>query len=177
VAYGGPALSVSCGSTATGSHTSFSLTSGSWCLNKVSASGAVTIAKGVNVFITGSTIGGKVSANGGGILGVCGSKVGEIAASNATGFVVIGDPGDDKCAGNTVTNALTLTSNTGGLEVSHNTSIGSIVLNSNSGAGPFADDTGPEVEANKVTGSMSCTGAKPSTDGQPNTVGGSNTCV
>jgi hypothetical protein len=93
--------------------------------------------------------------------------------SGATGFVVVGDPGDDGCAANVLRSTLTLTDNTAGVEVGHNSRIGSVTLKGNAGS-VWADDASPEVEANTIVGSLSCSGNTPAAinDGQPNTVSG-----
>jgi hypothetical protein len=69
---------------------------------------------------------------------------------------------------------VSLRSNTGGVELSHNDRIGSAVtVSGNSGAGPFIDDgLGQEVEANTIWSTLSCSGNSPAArnDGQPNTV-------
>jgi len=121
-----------------------------------------------------------VTSTGGGIFALCSSKVtGDVSVSKATGFVVVGDPGDDACGGNTLGHNLTLSSNTSGVEVSHNPSIGgNLSVTGTKGIGPFGDDTRAEIEANTVKGSASCSSNTPAStnDGQSNTVTGTNTC-
>lgn len=144
-----------------------------WCVTGATVNGLISIRNGANVVIAGSTVQGRISATGGGMLSICGSHVQTISVSGATGFVLIGDPGDDACGANAVAGGVTLTSNRAGLEVSKNNSIGGTVeLSSNSGVGPFPDDTRPEIEGNIITGSLLCSGDTPpaTNDGQPNTV-------
>ena len=132
-------------------------------------------APGTTLVISGSTVRGSVIANRGGAFSLCGSTVSsKVTVSRAAGFVLVGDPGDDGCAGNSISGSVTLTSNTGGVEVSNNPLIGGrLKLSHNSGGGPF-DDAAPEVEANVIHGGISCTGntPAPTNDGQPNTVSG-----
>jgi hypothetical protein len=123
-----------------------------------------------------------VTGSGGGAFSLCGSSVGgNVGISGASGFVLIGDPGDDKCASNTVGGSVSLTSNNAGVEVSQNTRIsGNVTLNNNTGGGPFPEDTRPEVEANIIGGTLSCSGntPAPTNDGQPNSrAGASGQCV
>lgn len=169
--------SVRCDYNLTGSQTTLTLSGAqTWCLTGATVAGSVIIRNGANVVVAGSTVQGAISASGGGLLSVCGSHVQSISVSSATGFVLIGDPGDDACGANTVTNGVSLLLNRAGLEVSSNTSIGgSVVLSSNSGVGPFPDDTRPEIEGNTIAGSLTCSSDTPpaSNDGHPNTVSGS----
>jgi hypothetical protein len=108
---------------------------------------------------------------------LCGSTVGgAVGISGASGFVLVGDPGDDLCAPDSIGGILSLTSNTAGVEVSSSRIGGNVVLNNNSGRGRFAEDSRPEVEANTIGGRLSCAGntPAPTNDGQPNTKGGSS---
>jgi uncharacterized repeat protein (TIGR01451 family) len=154
------------------------LNGGSWCVNNAAIGGALIIRPGTTAVITNSTIGGLISATDPGAVTLCGSKVsGEVGISGATGFVLIGDPGDDGCAGNSIGGAVRLSSNHAGVEVGHNPRIGgSVTLTNNSGAGAFPDDVIPEVEANAIAGSLNCSGNSGVTnDGQPNSVVGART--
>jgi hypothetical protein len=96
--------------------------------------------------------------------------------SGSTGFVLLGDPGDDGCAGNTFRATMTLSSNQGGLELGHN-QIGNTTVTGTTGTGPFRDDVGAEIEANTIGGNLKCSGNTPAAtnDGQPNTVTGNRT--
>jgi hypothetical protein len=91
---------------------------------------------------------------------------------------VIGDGGDDGapgCAANTINGNVTLTSGTHGFEIAANTVTGNLSFTSNTGNGPTVEDTNPEVEGNKITGTLTCaTSNNPAlTDGgQKNTVTG-----
>ena len=49
-----------------------------------------------------------------------------------------------------------MTSNKGGFEIAANPITGNVSLTSNTGAGPTSEDAVPEVEGNKITGSLSC---------------------
>ena len=96
--------------------------------------------------------------------------------STSTGFVLIGDPGDDACAVNTLKSGLTLTNNTGGFEAVGNSIAGTVSATGNSGHGPFAEDNGVELEGNTIHGGLSCSGNSAVTnDGNTNTVTGAKT--
>jgi len=173
------ATTVGCDVVLTGSQSSLQLSGArTWCLNGVTMTGSITVVQGANVVIAGSTIKGGISATSGGSLAVCGSTVQSVAVSNATGFVLVGDPGDDACGANTIKGGVTLSSDHGGLEISSNTSIGgSVVLHSNSGGGPFPVNSRPAVAGNKISGSLSCSGDTPTAtnNGIPNIVSGPRT--
>jgi hypothetical protein len=102
---------------------------------------------------------------------------GSVSVSNATGFVVIGDPGDDGCAGNVVSGAITLTHNQGDVEVQVNRIGGTLGVTDTSGTGPFPDDTQAEIVNNIVSGALSCSGnvPPPTNRSQPNLVSGAKT--
>jgi hypothetical protein len=69
---------------------------------------------------------------------------------------------------------VTLQSDSGGVEVGHNVVYSSVTLANNSGTGALPEDIRPEVEANTIFSSLSCSGDVPTAtnDGQPNTVYG-----
>ena len=137
--------------------------------------GSLVIRPGTTVVIVNSTIGGSLSASDAGAFALCGSTVnGDVSVTGATGFVLIGDPLDDGCAGNSIGGNVRLSSNRAGVEMSSNPRIGgSVSFLNNSGAGPFPGDSSPEIAANIIAGSLSCSGNSAVTnDGRPNTVGG-----
>jgi hypothetical protein len=75
----------------------------------------------------------------------------------------LGDPGDDLCAGNSLNGTVTLSSNHGGLELSHNRIGNNTSVTGTTGTGPFAptDDNQAEIEANTITGNLACSGNSP----------------
>jgi hypothetical protein len=151
------------------------LSGGTWLVDSATVRGSITVQSGARVVITRSTI-GSLTASSPGAITLCGSTVsGGITISGASGFVMIGDPVDDGCPGNSISAGVTLGSNHAGVEVSHNSRIGgSLGLTQNAGAGPLPADVGPEVEANTVMGSVNCFGNSPgvTNNGEPNTVSG-----
>jgi hypothetical protein len=149
--------------------------SGNWCVQNTRVDGVIKIANGANVLIENVTVSGGISARNGGVFALCGSSVkGVSAVSEANGFVLIGDPGDDRCEGNTLRGWVVLNSNRGGLEVSHNTFQGELRVSATSGDGAahggFPEDHGSEISANTVRGLLACfeNAPPPSNDGQPN---------
>jgi hypothetical protein len=154
----------------------YTFSGGTWLLSSASVTGALSIAGGTSVAIVNSRIGSSLTATNPGSVFLCSSSIGSsVNVTGASGFVLIGDPGDDACGGNTIGSSLVLQNDSGGVEVSHNPRISSSVsLLGDSGGGPFAEDTRPEVEANTINSSLSCSGDTPTAtnDGQPNTVYG-----
>jgi hypothetical protein len=122
--------------------------------------GGVTVKSGGSLFLNGATINGGVISTGATALRFCGSTInGGVTANGTTGFVMIGDDGDDgtpACAGNTINGGATLITNKGGFEIGGNTINGTVTLTGNTGNGPTTEDASPEVEGNKITGSLSC---------------------
>ncbi|MBV8979900.1 MAG: Ig-like domain repeat protein [Acidimicrobiia bacterium] len=159
----------------TGSVANRTLTGGSWLISGANVTGSITIGAGASVAIVNSTFAHNITANKGGAFSLCGTTVrGAVSVSGATGFVVIGDPGDDGCAANTLMANLTLQQNTAGVEVSNNTRItGPVSLTGNAG-GTGPDDASPEVEGNTITKALGCKNNKPAVtnDAQPNLVSG-----
>ncbi|MDP9073432.1 MAG: Ig-like domain-containing protein, partial [Actinomycetota bacterium] len=129
--------------------------------------GALTVASGTSVLVANATIGGAVivqpggsvdienstvaslSAVGPGALRVCGSTVnGSVSVTQALGFVLIGDPGDDGCAANTIGGTVVVQDNHHGVEVIGNHVPAPVVAGANSGAGAFPEDTKPDISGN-----------------------------
>jgi uncharacterized repeat protein (TIGR01451 family) len=167
---------VTCDHVINGSTGSVTASGGSWCLT--GNLGTVTVSQGTTAVITNATLSGSIIANNTAGLSLCNSTVGGVTVSGATGFVEIGDPADDLCGGNTINGGVTLSHDAAGVEVSHNNRIGgSVVFNGNAGGGPFPDDTSPELEANVISGSLSCSAnsVSPRNDGQPNHTAGAET--
>jgi len=110
--------------------------------------GAIIVRRGGSLDVENSTFAALV-ADGSAALRVCASIAkGSVNVSNATGFVLIGDSGDDGCAPNTIGGSLHMENNAHGLEAIGNHVRGGVVDTGNSGAGPFPEDSGPEVSGN-----------------------------
>jgi hypothetical protein len=171
---------VACVNTLTGNFpSSLNLSGGSWCLNNANVGSAVIVSPGTLVIIINSTLRSDLNANGSNNLAVCNTTVrGSLNVTDAAGFVLIGDPGDDLCPGNALFSSVRLDSNHAGVELGANSRImGSVMVRGNSGVGPFPDDSRPEIEANNIFGALVCSGNTPTAtnDGQPNTVRGGRT--
>jgi VCBS repeat-containing protein len=156
----------------TGTNGSLTLTGpGNWCVHDATFNGGLTIGGGANVHIVNTTIGGRLVADQGGALEVCGSHMGSSnKITNATGFVVLGDPSEG-CAGNTFAGAVTVSGGTGGVEIAGSTFSGPLTVDGNTGNGAdhggAADDLGTQIEGNSFSGAVEC-----SSNGSPPTDSG-----
>jgi uncharacterized repeat protein (TIGR01451 family) len=141
-------VTVTCTTTITGANAGPLIVGpGSTCVIGGTISGSVVVPSGSALDLEGVTVMGSISSNGATYFRMCATTSNAVTVLNSTGFVLIGDPGDDGCAVNTVT-TLTLLDNTAGLEAIGNHVAGAITVNGNSGTGPFPEDTAPEVEGN-----------------------------
>ena len=154
----------------------YAVTSGQSICISGKVSGGVTVKPGGALFLNGATVSGGISSNGATAIRFCGSTIsGNVTVSATTGFLMIGDGGDDgtpACADNTITGTVTISNNTGGIELGGDTINGTLNVSGNTGG----DD--PEIEGNHISGSLSCaTSNNPALDdgGQRNTVVGSRT--
>jgi hypothetical protein len=150
------------------------LTAGSWFLDGAVVTSDVRVQRGAAVAIRNSRLGGSLTASGAAAMAVCGSDVAGTATVSATsGFVLLGDPGDDDCAGNVFRGAAVVKGNRGGVEIGANSFRGGLTVSANTGNGPLPEDRGTEIEANQVSGKLACSSNSPppTNDGQPNTAG------
>jgi len=126
---------------------------GGWCVSGATVNGSINIGKGVSALIMNSHVGGTIAGKTAAAIAICGTTTGgAVNISYARGFVLIGDPGDDGCAPNTIGGSVNLMRNRGGVEMAQNTVFGSLTARSNRGTGPFLEDTAPEFENNAVSG-------------------------
>ncbi|HEV3351388.1 MAG TPA: hypothetical protein VG076_00620 [Acidimicrobiales bacterium] len=140
-----------------------------------SVPGSFTPPAGTAVDIENATIGGSVNLSGSSFVRICNSTInGNLNVSGSSGFVLIGDGGDEGgfCHGNHVSGTVYLANNGHGVELGGTSTGGNVILSSNSGGS--GEDATPEVEANHVGGSLSCFGNSPApiNDSRPNTVSG-----
>ena len=136
----------------------------STCVSGTTVNGNVIVQPGGSLSFSGSTLNGSISSNGATTVRLCGNTLPNVTVANSTGFVLIGDGGDDGaagCAGNKIFGSITLTNNHAGAEIGGNTQFGNITLNGTTGVGPSNEDAAPEVEANNVQGTLGCTGNSP----------------
>jgi hypothetical protein len=170
--------SVRCTTTITGKHGKLVVSAGATCVDNATIHGGITVLPGGALSVTNSTVDGGITSTGATALTVCQSRINgasDVAAS--TGFVLIGDAGDDGppgCAGNTLNGLLTLTGNMGLVELGHNRINGGARLINTSGSAPTVEDMTSEIESNMISGTLSCSGNSPApvNDGRPNTVTG-----
>ena len=160
-----------CTTTITGKHTgALTVGSGVTCITGATITGAVSIPAGATVAISGSTLSGALSSSRAAALSICSTSIaGSVSVSGSTGFLLIGDNGNDGspgCGADTIGGALALSGNTGGVQVGGTTVQGPASLTGNAG--------GTQVEANHIGGALACSGntPPPSDNGQPNKVSG-----
>ena len=140
--------------------------------------GGVTVQPNSSLYLNGATVNGGITANHANALLICGSTVnGGINAAGSTGFVMLGDGGDDgtpACAGNSVSGGVSVTGGSGSFEAGGNAISGGATFSSNTGTGPYSQDATPEIEGNTIKGGLSCASNSPapSNGGQPNSVSG-----
>jgi hypothetical protein len=145
-------------------------------LSGVTITGPVTVKSGGALIVSHSKVNGPVTAVGAQGVRICASTInGSLKISGTTGFVIIGDAGDDPlygCGHNVLSGPVSLNGNLGGLELGGNTISGSVSVASTTGTGPDPEDLAPEIEGNSITGSLSCSANSPAPtdDGQHNGV-------
>lgn len=166
---------VTCTRTITGT-TSAVYTSGeSTCIIGATVNGNVNDAADGALFISNSTVNGSVLSSAGTLFGMCGTTVtASTSVYGASGYVIIGDPGDDGCTGNQINGSVLLSNNHSGVEVIANHVGGSVQVQGTAGTGPFPEDTRTEIEGNTIGSFLACTAntPAPTNDGHPNTVTG-----
>jgi hypothetical protein len=138
-----------------------------------SVSGAVTLSNDAQgLQLDGDTVSGAVAITDPAAVTLCGNAVsGALSVEGATGVVTVGDP--PVCSGNRVSGAVTLSEDSGGVQLGGNTIGGSVSVTSN-GTASIPAASVPIVSANKISGSLACSGnTPPPTDASsPNTVSG-----
>jgi hypothetical protein len=147
VAYVGASFDVTTTSAITGNHAGAVLVaSGTTVLvSGATVSGAMVVSPGGSVDVENSTISGSLSASEPGAVRICASAVhGSVTVNGASGFVVIGDPANG-CPANVIGGSVTLDNNNNGVDAIDNTVTGNVVTSGNSGNGPFPGDIGPQI--------------------------------
>jgi len=108
--------------------------------------GGLVVRAGTAAILRDAHVNGSVTVQPGGALDIENSTiVGSLGATGPSGFVLVGDSGDDGCAPDSIGGSLILSGNSGGLEAIGNQVGGTVTNVNNSGAGAFAEDTSPEV--------------------------------
>jgi hypothetical protein len=160
-----------CTTTITGKHAgSLAVGGGVTCITGATISGPVTIPAGASVAISGSTLSGSLSSSRAAALSICSTSIaGSVSVSGSTGFVLIGDNGNDGspgCGADTIDGVLALSGNTGGVQLGGAAVAGPASISGNTG--------GTQIEANRIGGPLACSGntPPPADNGQPNKVSG-----
>ncbi len=165
-----------CTSTVTGNVGATTVPAGQTvCFNGANVNGPLTVQPGGGATLTNTRVAGAVDAESPTSFTMCGSTAStDVTVRNSSGFVLLGDPGDDGCAANVIGRSLNLSGNHGDAELVGNRVGGSVAVDSTTGHGPFADDSAAELESNVVQGNLECSGNSPAPtdDHHPNTVGG-----
>lgn len=126
--------------------------------------GTLTVQSGGALYLNGATINGSLVSTGAVAVEVCGSTInGGLSISGNTGFLMVGDGGDDPdegmaCAENSIGGGVSLTGNGAAFEIAGNAISGNAIVTNNSGSGPTTEDASSEIEGNTITGTLSCTG-------------------
>ena len=160
------------------------IVSGSTCVNNATVNGGITVLPGAALSLNNSTVNGGIGSSGAKAVTLCTNSVnGAGTVSTTSGFVLIGDNGDDgfSCGGNSLRGNLTLSANAGQLELGGNQIHGGASITSTSGSGPTIENAATEIEGNQISGQLSCTKNTPAPidDGSPNpsTGGGVEQCA
>ena len=101
------------------------LTSGATCLSGAYVNGPVTVGPGASLFVENSQLAGGVSANGPGVVRICGTLVqpGGVTVNGATDAVELGNPAAG-CGANVISGSVALTANRAATDVVGGTRIG-----------------------------------------------------
>jgi hypothetical protein len=157
---------------------------GSTCVNNATVNGGITVLPGAALSLNSSTVHGGVTSAHGKAVTFCASLIdGSSTVSSTTGFVLIGDNGDDgySCGGNDLRGTLNLSANAGQIELGGNQIKGGASISGTSGVGPTVENLITEIEGNRISGQLSCSNNNPApTDGgSPNsaTGGGVGQCA
>lgn len=105
--------------------------------------GPVDVEPGGALDVEGGAIHGPLSARGATLIRLCGANLhGPVTVRDATGPAVIGWPhATPACAGNTIHGPMSLSDNSGGLQVHANTVYGPVTASGNSGTVGISDNT------------------------------------
>jgi hypothetical protein len=138
------------------------------CITGGTQTGAVSVTSGGAFYVNGGTITGSLSVNGATAVWLCNVKItGSVSITGSSGPVLVGGSG---CA-NTISGAVSLTSNAGEVTFIGNTVSGALTITGNSGL-VLVGGSGVK---NSVSGAVSITGNAGGLTYLGNTVGGSLT--
>jgi hypothetical protein len=138
------------------------------CITGGTQTGAVSVTSGGAFYVNGGSVTGSLSVNGATAVWLCNVKItGSVSIAGSSGPVLVGGSG---CA-NTISGAVSLTSNAGEVTFIGNTVSGSLTITGNSGL-VLVGGSGVK---NSVSGAVSITGNTGGLTYLGNTVGGSLT--
>jgi hypothetical protein len=129
--------------------------------------GSVSVTSGGSVAIEGGSVLGSLAASGANSITLCGASIsGAVSISGSHGFVELGGAG---CKANTILGPVSLSSNTGGVEVAGSKISGATSVTNNTGYLPVQQNNvypPTEISGNTISGSLACSGNVPApTDG------------
>jgi hypothetical protein len=141
-------VSVTCTQTISGEYKKpLRVTSGTTCVKPgARIENSITVARGASLNLEGASVRGTVVAAKPRAIRICDSSAKMISVSQASEFVLIGDP-DHGCAPNTANGVLLAIQNRGGLVIVDNT-VGAVLALGNRGAGPLPGQDTPVVRGN-----------------------------
>jgi hypothetical protein len=174
-----------CSTTMTGSNDAvINVPSGqTFCLRRLTQTGAVNVAPGGALEVRGSNITGAITLDTPRAFTFCTTTIiGAISSTKAAHFVLIGDGGDTgllglldpTCGSSQINGAVTLTGNLGGVEVGGNTINAALNVSGNVAPNGGTEDAATEIEGNAVVGLTTCADNNPApvNGGQMNTFTG-----
>jgi 5'-nucleotidase len=160
-----------CTETITGAHSGTLTLSGpgTTCLKNATQDGAITVMNGHELSVVDSKIYGAVTSTSSAPFTFCHSSTvrGALKVSNSMNLLLIGDNGS-ACPANVIDGAVTMDSNTGGVQLGGNSIAGAVTANAN------IAPSGTIIQNNHIGGKLTCTANIPApvNSGQANTVSG-----
>ena len=164
----------SCSTTMTGSNDAvINVPAGqTFCLTRLTQTGAVNVAPGGALEVRDSNITGAITLDTPRAFTFCATTIiGAISSTKAARFVLIGDGGDagllglldPPCRRSQINGAVTLTGNLGGVEVGGNTINAALNVSGNVSPnnGRPVEDNATEIEGNTVIGLTTCADNQP----------------
>jgi hypothetical protein len=116
--------------------------------------GGITVEPGGAIDLAGATVSGAIHASGATVVRICGSSLsGALSVAGSTALVLIGgDAATGPCAGNTMSGAVDLSSNHGGVEFNNNRISGPVTIAGTTGTLPPPDTGSVHATGNTSTG-------------------------
>jgi large repetitive protein len=157
----------------TGTHNGAVTVTQATCLQGATLNAGVTVSAGGSLLIDHSRVTGPIVSDRAAAVRICASSTdGIVSLTRTSGFVLLGDGADNDdvgvapCGGNAIRGVVNVASTSGSVELGGNTVTGTISLSGSTGSAA-------EVEGNRLTGALFCTGNSPA----PNDGGETNLAV